>query len=44
MTFYIVTDDTDLAHAVKCAQKNFKDKEIIFAFTYKWKNEELADL
>ncbi len=43
-TVVLVTGDTDLSPAVMSVQKNFINKKIIFAFPYKRKNQELADL
>jgi len=40
----LVTGDTDLAPAVKTAKHLFPAKYIIFAFPYRRKNEELAQL
>ena len=40
----LVTGDTDLAPAVKTAKHLFPDKYIIFAFPYRRKNEELAQI
>ena len=39
-----MTGDTDLAPAVKTAQRLFPEKEICFAFPYARKNRELAQL
>jgi uncharacterized LabA/DUF88 family protein len=43
-TAVLVTGDTDLAPAVRTAQKLFPSKEICFAFPYKRRNNELAKL
>jgi uncharacterized LabA/DUF88 family protein len=43
-TVVLVTGDTDLAPAVRTAQKLFPSKEICFAFPYKRRNNELAKL
>ena len=43
-TIVIVTGDTDLAPAVKTAASLFPSKQICFAFPYKRKNKELAQL
>jgi uncharacterized LabA/DUF88 family protein len=43
-TAVLVTGDTDLAPAVRTAQKLFPGKEICFAFPYKRRNSELAKL
>ena len=43
-TAILVTGDTDLIPAVKCFQKHFPDKSILFAFPYNRKNEELKVL
>jgi len=40
----LVTGDTDLAPAVKTAKHLFPDKHIIFAFPYRRKNDELAQI
>ena len=40
----LVTGDTDLTPAVKTAKHLFPDKHIIFAFPYRRKNEELAQI
>jgi len=41
-TVVLVTGDTDLAPAVKTANRLFPNKKVIFAFPYRRKNEELA--
>jgi uncharacterized LabA/DUF88 family protein len=43
-TVVLVTGDTDLAPAVKTAKRLFSSKRVIFAFPYKRKNSELAQL
>lgn len=43
-TIVLVTGDTDLAPAVRTAKRIFPYKEIVFAFPYKRKNEELKKL
>lgn len=43
-TVVLVTGDTDLAPAVSTAKRLFTHKAIIFAFPYKRKNRELAQL
>lgn len=43
-TAVLVTGDTDLAPAFRTADKLFPHKRIIFAFPYKRKNKELAQL
>lgn len=40
----LVTGDTDLAPAVKTAKRLFPHKKIVFAFPYRRKNEELAQI
>jgi uncharacterized LabA/DUF88 family protein len=40
----VVTGDTDLAPAVRTAQKHFPAKKVVFAFPYKRKNQELSSL
>jgi len=40
----LVTGDTDMAPAVKTAQRLFNNKTVCFAFPYKRKNRELAKL
>lgn len=40
----LITGDTDLAPAVKTAKHLFPNKYIIFAFPYRRKNDELADM
>ena len=39
-----ITGDTDLAPAVETAKRLFPDKSIIFAFPYRRKNDELAQM
>lgn len=43
-TVILVTGDTDLAPAVRTAKKLFSSKRALFAFPYKRKNNELAQL
>ena len=43
-TVVLVTGDTDLAPAVKTAKRLFPNRKIIFAFPYRRKNEELAQI
>lgn len=43
-TVILVTGDTDLAPAVRTAKKLFSSKRVLFAFPYKRKNKELAQL
>lgn len=43
-TAVLVTGDTDLAPAVRTANKLFTNKKVVFAFPYKRKNQELAKL
>ncbi|MFQ5814497.1 MAG: NYN domain-containing protein [Anaerolineae bacterium] len=40
----LVTGDTDLAPAVKTAKRLFPHKQIVFAFPYRRKNDELAQI
>ena len=43
-TAVLVTGDTDLAPAYRTAQSLFPSKNVLFAFPYKRKNQELANL
>lgn len=43
-TVVIMSGDTDIAPAVRTAQKLFPDKTVAFAFPYRRKNKELAQL
>ena len=43
-TAVLMTGDTDLAPAVKTANRLFPDKQVIFSFPYKRKNKELEQL
>ena len=43
-TIVLVTGDTDIVPAVKCAQNIFPNKEIVFLMPYKRHNKELANL
>ncbi|MCK4304596.1 MAG: NYN domain-containing protein [Candidatus Eisenbacteria sp.] len=43
-TIVLVTGDTDLAPAVRTAVRLFPSKQVCFAFPYKRKNKELAQL
>jgi uncharacterized LabA/DUF88 family protein len=43
-TVVLVTGDTDLAPVVRTAKKLFASKKVVFAFPYKRKNQELANL
>jgi len=43
-TAVLVTGDTDIAPAVRTAQRLFPDKTVVFGFPYKRKNKELAQI
>jgi hypothetical protein len=43
-TAVLVTGDTDLAAAVRVAQRLFPNKMVSFAFPYKRRNKDLADM
>ena len=43
-TVVIMSGDTDIAPAVRTAQKLFPEKTVAFAFPYRRKNNELAQL